>query len=126
MSQLQKCSVKISKEHCRYFYTTKRNGGFQLKRIEVIVNMPKKVFVKCKKIEGRGWVRVDVNKEFKLLRGGGGGLDVKKLGARWGQDERQSGCERRIEVIVNMQNCNKKVGGGQDGGRVDVNKESKL
>ena len=42
MSQLQNCSVKISKEHCRYF-TQKRNGGCQLRRIKVIVIMQKKI-----------------------------------------------------------------------------------
>ena len=71
--------------------------------------------MKCRKIEGQGWVRVDVNKEFKLLKG----VDVKKFGGGGGG---QGGCERRIKVIVKMQNCKKqsrgRIGGG---GRMDVN-----
>ena len=34
MSQLQNCSVKIFKEHSSMYFTRKRNGGCQLRRIE--------------------------------------------------------------------------------------------
>ena len=33
MSQLQNCSVKIFKEHSSRYFTRKRNGGCQLRRI---------------------------------------------------------------------------------------------
>ena len=81
---------------------------------------------------GSGWgVRVDVNEELKFLlkfkkkfRGGGSGGGVGLGG--------QAGCERRIEVFVEIQ---KKtiflIGGGVRGGlgrgvRMDVNEELKF
>ena len=71
---------------------------------------------------GGGGVRVDVNREVKLLRqfilfwGGGGVGSGVRLGG-------QGGCERRSEAFVKIQKKKKKLGGG---GGVDVNGEVKF
>ena len=56
MSHLQNYSVKISKEHCRYFTKKRKNGGGGhggcQPRIEVIVKMP----AKSRGIELSGWM----------------------------------------------------------------------
>ena len=94
---------------------------------------------------GRGggqveWIRMDVNQEFKFL----GKLTKKSgRGVSWGVGGGgQGGCERRIEVFVEIKK-KKKLGGGRcrggvgsgvggrvrgggGGGRVDVNEELKF
>ena len=89
---------------------------------------------------GGGGVRVDVNEELKFftkftkkkIRGGGGVGSGGLVGVCvWGGG--QGGCERRIEVFVNIQkNLGGSGGGGGRGGsgwggvRVDVNDELKF
>ena len=79
---------------------------------------------------GRGGVRVYVNEELKFLRKftkkiGRGGQGVRDRGVR--RVGGQSGCERRIEVLVKNQK-NGGGGSGRRGGevRVDVNDELKF
>ena len=73
------------------------------RRSDVLVKIKKKIGGEG---SGRGRVRVDVNEELKFLCK----LKKKSGGGRVGGG--QGGCERRIEVVVEMQ---KKIGGGGGG-----------
>ena len=68
MSHLQNCSVKISKEHCRYFTEKlkKKMGGCE-PIIEVIEKMGGGGGVKWTWSKGGGGWKGDVNQELKLL-----------------------------------------------------------